>query len=169
MHERSAWLRDCNVVERIETSRERCDWAPGTVSVPRDSDTPFVGDRDVPRGDGAVASAGCEYDVPETISILESDGTSQDAVGREHCGSDGAAGVGFVDPCDDRRTPLSDDDMWGPDRLRLPVERDDSPVTPRTSCDPERLLVIAPLREDERNATVGAGGGGGGVRVAVRR
>jgi hypothetical protein len=103
---------DGDVVERVEAARERRDRAPGTALIRRDSDTPLVGNRDVPRDDDAVASTGREHDVPETVSILESDGASQDTMGRQDRDPDGSAGVSFVDPGHDGCTPWRDDDMW---------------------------------------------------------
>ena len=75
-YERCVSPRDCDVVDRVETARKRGDRAPGTALVRRDTDTPLVGDGDVPRGDDAVAPAGREHDVAETLSVLEGGRTS---------------------------------------------------------------------------------------------
>ena len=57
-YERSVWPSDCDVVERVEAARERRDRAPRTPMVCRDADTPLIGNRDVPRRDDTVATAG---------------------------------------------------------------------------------------------------------------
>ncbi len=100
----------------VSRLRERDDRTPGTALVHRDADSPLGGDGDVPRGDDAVDSVGREHDVPETVSILEGDGTLPDATVCQDRDPDGAGGVGSVDPRHDRRAAGSDNDMRGPNR-----------------------------------------------------
>src|SRR5438445_7923006 len=120
---------DFDVVEHVETARKRDDRTPGSVLVCRDADTPLVGNCDMPCGDDAVVSAGGEHDVPESVSILESARRLPPCAGSEDSGPDQSRRVGAVDPRHDGRAAGADDDMRGPDRRSLPVERDNPPAT----------------------------------------